>query len=195
MEAVVDLAAVEWRDRRGRRVNLAIGSEGSLVATPWLPPLRIGAVITRGLGRTLRDLVVWASGKSNYYISKLLNQFWNATAFSFPGTLYAALWTSALTAASTGATGGECSYTGYARVAVTANTTNFPTSSGGSAIQNATAITFAANAGTLQTATYFAILDALTTGNLLYWGSIASTAINPGDTPQVNVNALTASEA
>ena len=136
-----------------------------------------------------------ASGKSNYLISKLLNQFWNAASYSFPGTLYAALWTSSLSASSTGSTSGECSYTGYARVAITANTTNFPTSAGGAAIQNATAITFGANAGSLQTATYFAILDASTTGNLLYWGSITSTAINPGDTPQVNVNGLTASEA
>lgn len=136
-----------------------------------------------------------ASGKANYYISKLLNQFWNAAAYSFPGTLYMALWTTTLTAASTGSSGTECSYTGYARVAVTANTTNFPTSSGGGNIQNATAITFAANAGSLQTATYFAVCDASSSGNMLFWGSITSTAVNPGDTPQVNINGLTASEA
>ena len=136
-----------------------------------------------------------ASGKSQFLISKDLNQFWNATAYSYPGTLYFALWTATLTAASTGSTAGEASYTGYARVAVTANTTNFPASSSGSNIQNATAITFASNAGSLQTMTFVAVLDASTTGNLLYWGSITSTAINPGDTPQINVNGLTASEA
>jgi len=179
----IALDGVVWHDRDGRRVRLGF-RDGVLVSVrPWR--------------RSLRDLVLWASGKSNYYITSLLNQFWNATAYSFPATLYAALWTASLTKASTGATAGECSYTGYVRVAVTANTANFPVSSGGSNIQNATAITFAANAGSLQTATFFAILDLATlgAGNILYWGSISSTAINPGDTPVVAINGLTASEA
>lgn len=177
----VALQQVQWRDRTNRPVSLAV-VDGALV-------------VTRLYRRGLRDAVVWASGKANYYISKVLNQFWNATAYSFPGTLYAALWTATLTAASTGATAGEASYTSYARVSITANTTNFPVSASGSNIQNATAITFPANTGSLNTCTFFAILDAATTGNLLYWGSITSTAVNPGDTPQVNVNGLTASEA
>lgn len=181
MEATVDLTQVEWRGRDGLPYRAVVNRAGALVFKP--------------VRRSVRDWVVWASGKSNYFISKFLNQTFNAASFSFPGTLYAALWTSTLTAASTGSTSGEASYTGYARVAVTANTTNFPTSSGGAAIQNGTAITFAANAGSLQTMTFFAILDASSTGNILYWGSITSTAINPGDTPQVNVNGLTVTEA
>jgi len=138
-----------------------------------------------------------ASGKSVVQISKILNAVYNATAYSSPATLYFALWTATLTSASTGATAGECSYTGYARVAVTANTTNFPASAAGSNIQNATAITWAANAGSLQTATFLAILDSATlgAGNIIMFGSIASTAINPGDTPQINVNGLTGTEA
>jgi hypothetical protein len=43
--------------------------------------------------------------------------------------------------------------------------------------------------------TYIAVCDASSTGNMLFWGSITSTAINPGDTPQININGLTASEA
>lgn len=139
-----------------------------------------------------------ASGKSDYLISELLNQIFSATAYSFPGTLYMALWTSTLNAASTGATAGETTYTGYARVAVTASGTNFTTSSGGSHVQNATAITFASNGGVTSPAiTFFAILDGGSTGsgNILYWGSISSTTINPGDTPQVNVDGLTVTEA
>jgi hypothetical protein len=138
-----------------------------------------------------------ASGKSNVQISKILNATYNAAAYSSPATLYMALWTATLDKTSTGATAGECSYTGYARVVVTANTTNFPTSSGGSNIQNATAITFPANGGSLQTATFFAILDSgtLGAGNIIYWGSISSTAINPGDTPQVAPAGLTGTEA
>lgn len=136
-----------------------------------------------------------ASGKSNVQISLILNAVLNATSYTSPTTVYAALWTATLSASSTGSTAGEASYTGYARVAITANTTNFPSSSSGSSIQNGTAITFAANAGSLQTMTYFALCTAATTGNIIYWGSITSTAINPGDTPQVNVNGLTVTEA
>lgn len=178
MEIALD--RIDWHDRSGRRVRLAIQA-GVIVARPWR--------------RGFRDWIRLASGKSQYLISKVLNSIFNATTFSPPATLYAALWTSTLNAASTGATSGEASYTGYARVAVTANTTNFPLSASGAAIQNATAITFPANAGSLNTVTFFAILDAATTGNILYWGSITSTAINPGDTPQVNINGLTVSEA
>jgi hypothetical protein len=177
----VALDKIDWHGPRGLRYRATVNRAGVLVFKPRL--------------RSLRDLVVWASGKSNYFISKFLNQTFNAASFSFPGTLYAALWTSTLNAASTGSTSGEASYTGYARVAITANTTNFPTSSTGSAIQNGTAITFPANAGSLQTMTFFAILDASSAGNVLYWGSITSTAINPGDTPQVNINGLTVTEA
>lgn len=176
------LAVIDWYDARGRQVNARL-RDGVLVFTPRI--------------RSWRDLVVWASGKSNYYISKLLNQFWNAAAFSFPSPLFFAIWTATLDKTSTGATAGECSYTGYTRVSVTANTTNFPTSSSGGNIQNATAITFPANAGSLQTGTFVAVLDVTTlgAGNMLFFGSITSTAINAGDTPQININGLTASEA
>jgi len=136
-----------------------------------------------------------ASGKSQSLISKLLNAVFNGATYTSPATLYMALWTATLTNASTGSTAGEASYTGYARVAVTANTTNFATSTAGAAITNATAITFGANAGVLNTVTFFAICDASTAGNILYWGSVTSTAINPADTPQVNISGLTASEA
>jgi hypothetical protein len=176
----IDPRVVDWRGPGGLRYRARY---------------RDGVLIFKPRVRSLKDLILWASGKSNYYISNLLNRFWNATTFSFPTTLYFALWTATLTAASTGSTAGEGSYTSYARVAVTANTTNFPISSSGSAIQNATAITWPTNTGSLQTMTFVAVLDAATTGNILFWGSITSTAINPGDTPQINVSGLTATEA
>jgi hypothetical protein len=154
-----------------------------------------GVLVLKPVNRSLRDIIVWASGKSNYLISKVLNWFWNATAFTPPSALFFALWTASLTAASTGSTAGETAYTGYSRVSVTANTTNFPTSSGGAAIQNATAITWGANSGTASTITFVMIADASSAGNALYWGSITSTTVNAGDTPQINTNALTASEA
>lgn len=180
-EHAIDPTQIDWHGRDGLHYRARWNKDGVLVFKPRI--------------RGLKDFIRWASGKSNYYISKILNQFWNAASFSFPGTLYFALWTATLSASSTGSTTGEASYTSYARVAVTANTTNFPTSSGGAAINNGTAITWPSNTGSLQTMTYIAVLDASSTGNILYWGSITSTAVNPGDTPQINTSGLTASEA
>lgn len=178
MELALD--QIQWRDDRGRRVRL------SLVG---------GALISRPFRRSIKEWIVWATGKSNTQISNVLNATLNAASFVADATIYAAIWTSTLNAASTGATAGEASYTGYARVAITCNTTNFPTSSGGAAITNATAITFPANGGSLQTGTFFALVSTASgAGTIRYWGSITSTAINPGDTPQVAIGALTVTE-
>lgn len=177
----IDPTLIDWRNANGKRVKATVNRSGVLVFRPFV--------------RDLKDFVRWASGKSNYYISKLLNQFWNTTSFSFPSPLYWALWTTTLTAASTGSTGTEASYTGYARVSSTPNSTNYSTSSAGSSVTNNVAVTWPANAGSLNTITYVAVLDASTTGNILFWGSITSTAINPGDTPQLGASSLTASEA
>lgn len=187
MEVALDpreLAGLDWRGKGldGREIKMRA-------------KLRDGVLVLRPRIRDWREWIVYASGKANYFISGLLNQVFNATAFTFPSPLYFGLWTSALTAASTGSTAGETTYTGYARVGVTANTTNFPTSSAGAAITNGTAITFGADTVGTPAITYVAILTASTTGNILYWASITSTTINVGDTPQINTSALTASEA
>ena len=179
MELALD--RIDWRGRDGLHYRARRGHDGALIFKARI--------------RSLRDLAVWASGKANYYISKLLNQFWNAAAYSFPSSIDFGLWTATLSASSTGATAGEASYSGYARVTVTANTTNFPTSSSGANIQNATAITFASNgAAPTNTITYIAALEH-GNNNMLFFGSITSTVINQGDTPQININGLTASEA
>ena len=182
----VDPTRVDWhgKDRWGRERRFK-GSirDGVLVLTPRV--------------RDWRDFVVWASGKSNYFISKLLNQLFNATSYSFPSTSYFALWTATLSATSTGATAGEAAYTGYARVAMTDNATNFSTSSSGSSTTNNVAITWGANSSGSEIETYIAILDSATVGagNILYWGSISSTTIATGETPQINISGLTVSEA
>lgn len=180
----IDPRLVDWRGVDGLRYRCRIGRGGKLVF--------------RARVRSLRDIVVWASGKSNYLKSKIQNQFWQATSFSFPATLYWAGWTATLDATSTGATAGESAYTGYARVATTANGTNYSTSSGGSATSNLTAITWpASGGGGTSTWTYIAVLDSATigAGNVLYWGSITSAAIATGVTPQIDVSGLTATEA
>lgn len=139
-----------------------------------------------------------ASGKSSYLSKKLLDDVFGATAYTGPGTVYAALWTATLDGTSTAATAGEASYTGYARVAITNNTTNFPNATGSSngSKSNANAITFGTNTATANTVTYFAIVDSASgAGNILYWGSVTSTTVNVGDTPQINASGLTITEA
>lgn len=179
--AAIDPTLVDWRRASdGRRMRAKV-KDGVLVLRPRIP--------------SLKDIVVWASGKTNYHISKLLNLIFNAASFTYPTPLYFALWTTTLTAASTGSSGTEAAYTSYTRVAATANTANFPTSTSGAAIQNATAITWPASSGGSATCTYVAICDASTAGNMLYFGSITPTTISSGDTPQININGLTASEA
>lgn len=134
--------------------------------------------------RRLRELAVFAGSFADYLENKLLDHVFNATTFTSPATLYFGLWTSALSDASTGSTAGEVSGGSYARVAVTANTTNFPAASGG-AIANGTAITFPQATAGWGTVTYFGILSAASAGNLLGWADLTtSKTISTGDTAQ-----------
>ena len=138
-----------------------------------------------------------ASGKSTTQSNKILNAELNATAYSSPVTVYIALWTATLSASSTGATAGEVSGGSYARVAVTCNTTNFPSASGGS-ISNGTAINFPTPTAGWGTVTYVAILDSATlgAGNILYWGALTtSQTISSGNTVSFGIGALTVTEA
>lgn len=117
---------------------------------------------------------------ADYLENKLLDHVFNATAFTSPVTIYFALSTTTISDDGSGMTepvGGS-----YARKAVTCNVTNFPAASGG-AIANGTAITFATATGSWGTVTDFAIMDALTSGNMLGYAALsASKTIDSGDT-------------
>jgi len=136
--------------------------------------------------------------KSDYMENKVLDIVGGVT-FTAPATLYVALYTTICTDASTGTTpapGVEVTGGSYARQAVTNNATNFPAASGGSKA-NGTAITW----GTAPTANWgvvvgFAIVDAASAGNILYWGAISpSKTINNGDpAPSFGIGALTITE-
>jgi hypothetical protein len=141
-----------------------------------------------------------AGSKSDYLENALLNQVLGAAAFTAPGTVYVALYTAALTDASTGtsAAASEVSTSGtaYARVAVTNNTTNWPTTSTGSK-SNANAINFPTATGSWGTVTHFAVLDSATVGagNILYWASLTSSkTIGNGDTASFAASQITITE-
>lgn len=135
-----------------------------------------------------------ASGKSTYWANKLLDLVLGATAFSAPATIYAALFTAAPTAGGGGteATGGS-----YARKDSTNNGTNFPAASGG-VKSNGTAITFVTatanwSSGSNQVAA--ALFDAVTSGNMLYFGdlTVAKPVLN-GDTASFAASAISITE-
>lgn len=128
-------------------------------------------------------------GFTYYLDNKLLDLVFSNTAYTVPSTLYIGLSTTAPTQAGGNFT--EPSGNGYARVAVTNNSTNWPAASNGSK-NNANAITFPQATGSWGTVTHFGIFDAATSGNLLAWGALSqSKAISAGDTPYFAAGSLT----
>jgi len=139
-----------------------------------------------------------ASGKSNFLAKKIADVMYGAVAYTTVTPVYFALWTAALSVTSTGATAGEASYTGYARVSVTNNATNFPAASGAGTASKAnggTAITWPQNTATANTVISAAICDASTAGNMMHWGDITSTVINVLDTPQIAISGFALTES
>lgn len=132
-----------------------------------------------------------AGSKSNFLELELLDHVLGNAAYTAPGTVYVALYTAAPSDAGGGT---EVSGTSYARVAVTNNATNWPAASGG-AKANGTEITFPEAGGDWGTVVAFAILDAATVGNFLYWADLtASKTINSGDTAKFAVGDLDVTE-
>jgi hypothetical protein len=108
-------------------------------------------------------------GISTYLKNKLLDAALG-TQYTKPTTVYVALYSAA-----PNADGGGTELTGnaYARATVTNNSTNWPNATAG-AKANGAAITFPTATGAWDTATHWGIFDALTSGNLLWWGSLDS---------------------
>lgn len=131
------------------------------------------------------------AGKSDYLENKILNYIFNGGTFAAPGTVYIALFTSA--PSDTGG-GTEVSGGSYARKAITCNTTNFPTTTTG-LIENDVVQNFAQASAGWGTITHFGIFDALSAGNLLYWGAISpSKTVASGDTLSIAQNQLQVTE-
>lgn len=129
------------------------------------------------------------AGMSDYLENKLVDWLLRGQAFTPPATVYVGL----LTAAPSDAGGGtEVSGGSYARVAVTSSLANWAgtqaaastvASSGTSGgTSNNGAVTFPAPTANWGVVTHFAIYDASTAGNLLFYGALStSKTINNGD--------------
>ena len=120
---------------------------------------------------------------SNYLENALVNATLRATTFTSPATVYVGLYTSDPTDANTGT---ECTGGSYARKSAT-----FGAPSNGVSTTTAD-ITFDQATGSWGTITHIGILDALTTGNLLYHTPLdASKTIDTGDIFKIAAGSLT----
>jgi hypothetical protein len=111
------------------------------------------------------------AGKTDYLENKILDHVLRNTAYTSPSAVYMALFTAAPNDAYTSGvpTGTEVSGNNYARSAIT-----FSAAASG-AITNSGTVTFNTPSGSWGACSHFGIFDASTTGNLLYWGSLAQT--------------------
>ena len=120
---------------------------------------------------------------SEYAAQAVLAHATGKTAWTMP-TVYVALCTVLPTSTSTGATLTEATYTGYARLA-TSGDWGATVAATPSTISNSIALTFAACTAGTSTVVGFALVDSATTGagNVIAWGSCASTVISTTQTP------------
>jgi hypothetical protein len=142
--------------------------------------------------------VARAAALSDYLENKLIDHVFRGTAYTAPGTIYVALFTSSCSdsAGGTEVTGGS-----YARPSITSNGTNWANtqasgtgvSSGtGGTTSNSSAVNFATPSAGWGTVTYWGLYDASTSGNLLICAALtASKTINSGDTVSFAGGALT----
>lgn len=110
-----------------------------------------------------------AGGKSDYLEAAQLNEALGGTAFGAPATVYVALYSASPTDAGGGT---ELSGGAYARASVTNNTTNWPA---GNPKSNGTTISYSQATADWSRAYSWGIFDALSSGNLLYWGPLCGT--------------------
>jgi len=123
------------------------------------------------------------AGFSNTVDGALLDEIFGGQNYIPPITLYFALLTTAPTDLKAGTGGVEASYTGYARVAVTNNLTNFPVASGSPrAKTNATDIVFALPSATGGTIVALGVYDSAAAGTYLAGSALtAPKSIASGD--------------
>ena len=134
------------------------------------------------------------SAASNYLENKVLDHVLKNTAYTQPSNLYVGLFLNTSTNAAANLEAGtltdEVSGGSYAR-----QSGAFSAASGGSASTSAT-ITFPAASANWGTITHVAVMDALTSGNVLFWGAVTtSKTIETGDTFQITSGNLTISLA
>lgn len=138
-----------------------------------------------------------AGSKSDYLEAKLLDHVLGATTFTPPSIVYVALFTAAPSDSGGGTEVTTSGGTGYSRVSVANNTTNWPNASGTSPTSksNGTTFTFPTATADWGTIVAMAIFDASTGGNMLYWATLnANKVVSNGDTASFSNSTITVTE-
>jgi hypothetical protein len=130
------------------------------------------------------------SAASDYLENKVLDHVLTATSYTAPTTRHLALFTNTSGNAAVNLEAGtltdEISGGSYARQTIT-----FNAASSGSSTSAAT-VTFPAASANWGTVTHVAVMDAATSGNVLFWGAVTTPkTIETGDTFQVSSGNLT----
>lgn len=122
------------------------------------------------------------SGFSQYAESHIIDHANGKTSWTMPAGSFMALCTATVTSTNTGTSITEASYTGYGRATMAANWTAATAATPSVGVNTAT-LTFAACTASTSTVTFFALCDAVTVGNMIWWGTLASTVISTTQTP------------
>lgn len=137
-----------------------------------------------------------AGSMTDYFEKKILDYLFRDVALGLHATnMYVGLFPTA-TPPSDSSAGTEVSGNAYARQAVVrspAGSAGWVAAAGTLATtSNSGVITFPTASGSWGTITHFGIWDALTTGNLLYWGDLgASKVVGAGDSASFAIGTLT----
>lgn len=127
------------------------------------------------------------AGKKTALEVQILNAILRNTSYTSPATVYVGLFTAAPTDS---AAGTEVSDSAYARLATT-----FAAPSGSpSSTSNSNQLDFGIVAGGGYTVVAFAVFDALTSGNQLYWAAVTSQAQATGTRYQFPIGACVVTE-
>lgn len=130
------------------------------------------------------------SAMSDYLEGKLIDHIFRTASFTKPTTLAVGLFTAA---PSDSGGGTEVSGNGYARATLNPLDANWAAPTGGNGLtSNSGAVSFATPSGSWGNVTHFAIFDASTGGNLLFWGTLTiAKTVNSGDTVSFPAGSLT----
>ena len=122
------------------------------------------------------------AGTSDYLEAAVLDAVLRNTSYTSPTTVYVPLFTSDPTDAGTGT---ECSGTGYARQSAAFSRT-------AGVADNTSAIEFPTAGGSWGTISHVGIMDAVSSGNLLYHAALSSSkSITTGDIFRIPASDLT----
>jgi len=181
--------------RNTNQVNFAVptGSWGNITHIAIMDAISGGNMLAHGAltvpktvstGDTLYFVAqsiavsVNTGGVSNYLANKLLDHVFKNSAYTVPTNIYVALVTAAIGDADTGSTITEPVGGSYAR-----KLHNSWNAAAAGASSNNGIITFVTATGAWGTITGFALVDALTVGNVLFYGVLDETkVIGNGDT-------------